>query len=163
MPFTITPPPSSCWIHPCIKSVTFNQQIAGVLYCLSLIINQLFLSDYKITKFRRLKRNFQQLSENAPISIKTTQKNNCSDKFMKLMIISKLAIITPLKTALWVIFFQIICNRLTFSILQSQRRRFIWKSRFSAKLRNFYKTYEIPVFFLILQPPRALLPYTHNK
>ena len=98
------------------------------------------LSGHKITKNFRAKRNFRHLSEIAQISLFSPQKNNCSDKFMKLVSISKLAAETPRKTALRVIFFLITCNRLTFKLLRSRKSVFIKKSRFSAKLRNFSKT-----------------------
>ena len=82
---------------------------------------------------------------------------------MKLVSISKLAAEIPRKTALRVIFFLITCNRLIFKSLRSRKSVFIKKSRFSAKLRNFSKLSEIPVFFLIHQATRTSLPYTHNK
>ena len=121
------------------------------------------LSGHKITKFQRAKRNFRHLSEIAQISLFSPQKNNCSDKFMKLVSISKLAAEAPRKTALRVIFFLITCNRLTFKSLRSRKSVFIKKSRFRRNSEIFLKLSEIPVFFLIHQATRTSLPYTHNK
>ncbi len=53
------------------------------------------------------------------------QKNNCSDKFMELLNISKLADFAPPKTNIRVIFFKIIRNKLKYNQLQMWKRAVI--------------------------------------